>query len=229
MAPPYAPTIAFSDQYTSELDVTQPAPQRTRSKSSPMKPNPLQSTVATGLQLANMLLFAEKEKHKGAKILHPSAVGNWESTLEKSIKSIVSIKASHTRAFDTDVAGTLFTMALMRYETEKRFHWVFWFLFVYAESLSHAFLDSYTATGFIVDAKRGLILTNRHVVSPGPIVGSAILTNYEEIDLKPIYRDPVHDFGFMQFDPSKVKFMDLQEIPLSPERAKVGLDIRVVG
>lgn len=80
-----------------------------------------------------------------------------------------------------------------------------------------------------MDAKRGLILTNRHVVSPGPIVASAILTNYEEIELKPIYRDPVHDFGFMQFDPSKVKFMDLQEIPLNPERAKVGLDIRVVG
>jgi hypothetical protein len=55
------------------------------------------------------------------------------------------------------------------------------------------------------------------------------LTNYEEIDLIPVYRDPVHDFGFMQFDPSKVKFMDLQEIPLSPKRAKVGLDIRVVG
>jgi S1-C subfamily serine protease len=88
---------------------------------------------------------------------------------------------------------------------------------------------SFTATGFIVDVKRGIILTNRHVVSPGPIVASAILTNYEEIDLNPIYRDPVHDFGFMQFDPSKVKFMDLQEIPLSPARAKVGLDIRVVG
>ncbi|KAI9311470.1 hypothetical protein BX666DRAFT_1995435 [Dichotomocladium elegans] len=33
----------------------------------------------------------------------------------------------------------------------------------------------------------------------------------------------------MKFDPTKVKFMDLHEIELSPERAKVGLDIRVVG
>lgn len=32
-----------------------------------------------------------------------------------------------------------------------------------------------------------------------------------------------------QFDPSRVKFMELQEIKLSPERTKVGLDIRVVG
>jgi hypothetical protein len=105
MAPPYAPAVAFRDQYTSVLDTTPPAPQRTRSNSSPLKSNPLQSTVATGLQLANMLLFAEKEKQKAANIVQPSALSNWESTLEKSIKSIVSIQASHTRAFDTDVAG----------------------------------------------------------------------------------------------------------------------------
>ncbi|RUP06139.1 trypsin-like cysteine/serine peptidase domain-containing protein [Jimgerdemannia flammicorona] len=88
---------------------------------------------------------------------------------------------------------------------------------------------AYSATGFVVDAARGLVLSNRHVVSPAPIVAQAVLTNYEEVDLKPIYRDPVHDFGFLQFDPAKVKFMDLVEIPLSPERAKVGLEIRVVG
>lgn len=33
----------------------------------------------------------------------------------------------------------------------------------------------------------------------------------------------------MQFDVSKVRFMRLEEIPLSPERARVGLEIRVVG
>ncbi|KAG0083211.1 hypothetical protein BGZ92_010989 [Podila epicladia] len=88
---------------------------------------------------------------------------------------------------------------------------------------------AYSATGFLVDAKRGIILSNRHVVSPAPILALAILSNYEEVELKPIYRDPVHDFGFLQFDPSKVKFMQLEEITLSPERARVGLDIRVVG
>lgn len=30
------------------------------------------------------------------------------------------------------------------------------------------------------------------------MVAQAVLTNYEEVDLIPIYRDPVHDFGFMQ-------------------------------
>ncbi len=47
--------------------------------------------------------------------------------------------------------------------------------------------------------------------------------------MQPIYRDPVHDFGFLRFDPSKIKFMDLVQIPLSPEKAKVGIEIRVVG
>ncbi|CAO3590341.1 unnamed protein product [Absidia cylindrospora] len=123
----------------------------------------------------------------------PYKAKTWEPTLEKAIRAIISIKASHVRSFDTETSG------------------------------------GYTATGFIVDAQQGIILTNRHVVSPAPIVAQAVLTNYEEVDLMPIYRDPVHDFGFMQFDPSKIKFMDLEEIELSPERAKVGLDIRVVG
>jgi len=64
--------------------------------------------------------------------------------------------------------------------------------------IKHFDIGGYTATGFIVDAARGIILTNRHVVSPAPIVAQAVLTNYEEVDLKPVYRDPVHDFGFMQ-------------------------------
>uniref|UniRef100_A0AAV1U6N8 PDZ-like domain-containing protein n=1 Tax=Peronospora matthiolae TaxID=2874970 RepID=A0AAV1U6N8_9STRA len=85
------------------------------------------------------------------------------------------------------------------------------------------------ATGFVVDKKRGLILTNRHVVTPGPVVADAIFLNKEEVDLVPVYRDPVHDFGFFRFDPSKVKFAELHEIPLRPDAAKVGAEIRVVG
>ncbi|DAZ99361.1 TPA: hypothetical protein N0F65_005212 [Lagenidium giganteum] len=85
------------------------------------------------------------------------------------------------------------------------------------------------ATGFVVDLKRGIVLTNRHVVTPGPVVADAIFLNKEEVDLVPIYRDPVHDFGFFRFDPEKVKFLDLNEIPLKPEGAKIGVEIRVVG
>lgn len=44
------------------------------------------------------------------------------------------------------------------------------------------------ATGFVVDQTRGIILTNRHVVTPGPVVADAIFLNKEEVDLVPIYR-----------------------------------------
>ena len=85
------------------------------------------------------------------------------------------------------------------------------------------------ATGFVVDAKRGLILTNRHVVTPGPVTAQAVFQNREEVQLYPVYRDPVHDFGIYRYDPSKLKFAHPQEIPLAPEAARVGTEIRVVG
>ncbi len=85
------------------------------------------------------------------------------------------------------------------------------------------------ATGFVVDAKRGLILTNRHVVTPGPVTAQATFLNREEVELVPVYRDPVHDFGFYRYDPSKLRFIQPAELPLYPEGAQVGVEIRVVG
>ncbi|KAG8478053.1 hypothetical protein CXB51_027820 [Gossypium anomalum] len=86
-----------------------------------------------------------------------------------------------------------------------------------------------SATGFVVDKRRGIILTNRHVVKPGPVVAEAMFLNREEITVHPLYRDPVHDFGFFRYDPNAIQFLDYEEIPLAPEAACVGLEIRVVG
>ncbi|KAI8380011.1 hypothetical protein EDC96DRAFT_434555 [Choanephora cucurbitarum] len=118
---------------------------------------------------------------------------SWENTIERCIKSIVSISGCRTRGIDTEIPG------------------------------------SYTATGFVVDPERGLILSNRHVVSVSPIKAYAVLCNYEEIELEAIYRDPVHDFGFFKYDPTKVRFLDIPGIELYPQGAKVGQEIRVVG
>ena len=85
------------------------------------------------------------------------------------------------------------------------------------------------ATGFVIDAKRGLILTNRHVVTPGPVTAQAIFQNREEVQLYPVYRDPVHDFGIYRYDPAKLKFIQPAELPLYPAGAVVGREIRVVG
>ncbi len=89
--------------------------------------------------------------------------------------------------------------------------------------------SSTQATGFVVDAKRGLILTNRHVVTPGPVIAEAVFRNNEEVQLTPVYRDPVHDFGFFRYDPAKLRYIDPVELPLVPEGASVGKEIRVVG
>jgi S1-C subfamily serine protease len=85
------------------------------------------------------------------------------------------------------------------------------------------------ATGFVVDAKRGLILTNRHVVTAGPVTAQAVFVNREEVELRPVYRDPVHDFGVYRYDPSKLRFIQPAELPLYPAGAQVGTEIRVVG
>lgn len=85
------------------------------------------------------------------------------------------------------------------------------------------------ATGFVVDSELGIILTNRHVVGAGPFVGYVVFDNHEECDVIPIYRDPVHDFGFLKFDPSKIRYMTVQALELRPSLAKVGSEIRVVG
>ncbi len=85
------------------------------------------------------------------------------------------------------------------------------------------------ATGFIVDAERGILLTNRHVVSNGPVLAEAVFLNNEEVPLEPIYRDPIHDFGFFRFDPEAVKHMEIVELELAPEALEVGTEIRVIG
>ena len=85
------------------------------------------------------------------------------------------------------------------------------------------------ATGFVVDAERGLILTNRHVVTPGPVTAEATFLDREEVQLYPVYRDPVHDFGLYRYDPKKLRFISPKALPLYPEGAQIGREIRVVG
>jgi S1-C subfamily serine protease len=89
--------------------------------------------------------------------------------------------------------------------------------------------SSSQATGFVVDAELGLILTNRHVVTPGPVVAEAIFLNNEEVRLTPIYRDPVHDFGFYRYDPADLVYIEPTELPLVPGAAGIGSEIRVIG
>lgn len=89
--------------------------------------------------------------------------------------------------------------------------------------------DTVGGTGFVVDAQRGLILTNRHLVNPGPVVAKARLASGEWVPLQVVYRDPVHDFGFFHYDPSAVEYERPPALTLAPDAAEVGMNIRVVG
>jgi pro-apoptotic serine protease NMA111 len=66
-------------------------------------------------------------------------------------------------------------------------------------------------------------------VGAGPFWGYVIFDNHEEVDCYPAYRDPVHDFGILRFDPKAIKYMPVAALQLRPDLAKVGAEIRVVG
>ncbi|KAI3994634.1 hypothetical protein MKX01_027524 [Papaver californicum] len=86
-----------------------------------------------------------------------------------------------------------------------------------------------TGTGFVVDKKRGIILTNRHVARTGPVLVDAKFSNGEEFPVLPLYVDPVHDFAFLRYCPDEVESLDCEEIPIAPESVYVGMEICIVG
>ena len=83
------------------------------------------------------------------RLLPPAAAtadsAEWQATIERVVRNVVSIHFCQTCSFDTDAAC------------------------------------SSEATGFVVDAEKGYILTNRHVVCAGPFWGYCIFDNHEEV------------------------------------------------
>ncbi|KAJ2887969.1 hypothetical protein FB639_000959 [Coemansia asiatica] len=85
-----------------------------------------------------------------------------------------------------------------------------------------------TATGFVVDADLGIILSNRHVMTCAPATHSARFENTESIRIMPWYYDPVFDFAFFRYNPADLKTATPEAIRLVPEKATEGLEIRVL-
>ena len=91
----------------------------------PLNPVPVHSEKKT---MAMEIL----EEEDGSGLRSGSATAeNWRIALGRVVSSVVVIKSTVTRSFDTEPAGSI------------------------------------NATGFIVDKRLGIILTNRHVVKPG--------------------------------------------------------------
>lgn len=63
------------------------------------------------------------------------------------------------------------------------------------------------ATGFITDAKRGLIVTNQHLTGISPLTQIKVhFFNGAETEARVLYYDPWHDFAFLKFDPKSLDF-----------------------
>ena len=67
------------------------------------------------------------------------------------------------------------------------------------------------ATGFVVDAERGIIATNRHVTGSSPAYVKINFHDGSFTEARILYYDPTHDFGFYQIDPAEVDF-ELQAV-----------------
>ncbi|KAG5358909.1 Pro-apoptotic serine protease [Yarrowia sp. E02] len=85
------------------------------------------------------------------------------------------------------------------------------------------------ASGFVVDKEQGIIVTNRHVIGAGVFSGKIKFHNFEECKVEVLYCDPIHDFGFLKFNPKDIKHVTIGEISLRPDLARVGTEIRILG
>ena len=85
------------------------------------------------------------------------------------------------------------------------------------------------ATGFVVDAERGIIATNRHVTGSSP---SYVKINFHDgsfTEAQILYYDPTHDFAFYQIDPAEVEF-ELQAVELGEwDSLSLGDELLLIG
>ena len=110
--------------------------------SRPRRPDIMNSDISTDGQYMNGDSMAEPVMES---VTATADTAEWQDTIERVVRNVVSIHFCQTCSFDTSAA-----------------------------------LSS-EATGFVVDAERGYILTNRHVVGSGPFWGYCIFDNHEEV------------------------------------------------
>ena len=85
------------------------------------------------------------------------------------------------------------------------------------------------ATGFVVDAERGIIATNRHVTGSSPAYVKINFHDGSFTEARILYYDPTHDFGFYQIDPAEVDF-ELQAVELGEwEALALGDELLLIG
>ncbi|MDH3703721.1 MAG: trypsin-like peptidase domain-containing protein [Alphaproteobacteria bacterium] len=76
---------------------------------------------------------------------------------------------------------------------------------------------SYSGAGFVVDAKRGWIMTNAHVVGHSPATVTVAFKGKPFVKVRKVYVDPYLDLAVLKIDPSAVD-ADLAAAPLGCRR-----------
>lgn len=85
------------------------------------------------------------------------------------------------------------------------------------------------ATGFVVDAERGIIATNRHVTGSSPAYVKINFHDGSFTEANILYYDPTHDFGFYKIDPAEVDF-ELQAVELGEwDKLSLGDELLLIG
>jgi len=84
--------------------------------------------------------------------------------------------------------------------------------------------DSTIGTGFVVSEK-GIIVTNKHVVSQPGVKYSVLTKDEQKYEVKRIYRDPVSDLAIVQIDPNELGALELGD----SSQLKVGQTAIAIG
>ncbi|MFK7973921.1 MAG: S1C family serine protease [Rickettsiaceae bacterium] len=88
---------------------------------------------------------------------------------------------------------------------------------------------SWSGTGFIVDAAKGFLITNNHVVGRVS-VGTYFITfhNGQQAEAKVVYYDQYADFAVMQIDTKELP-KEFETIQFTDDKPKLGSDVFIVG
>jgi serine protease Do len=86
-----------------------------------------------------------------------------------------------------------------------------------------------TGTGFVVDAARGLVVTNRHISTVSPTVYQVRFNDGSFAPARCVYYDVAQDFAVLKVDPNETTY-ELTAVELgSAETLRVGDPVLIIG
>lgn len=85
------------------------------------------------------------------------------------------------------------------------------------------------ATGFVVDAENGYVVTNAHVAGSNPGLFKITTFNNESIKARLKYIDPWHDFAILKYDPKELSFKAKEVVLGTQKELHAGDELVLIG